>query len=645
MKWIRPATRVPRFRLAYRPIFDCLEARDLLSAGYLQTNLVSDIPGLAAVTDPHLINPWGNSFGPKGSFWFSDAGGGASTVYDNNTQSVPMVVTIAAVPGSGFQFGDPTGTVFTSGSGFAVSENGVGGASLFLFATGQGAIVGWSPTVDFKNAVLAVDNSATPGTGFVYTGLAIASNTQGTFLYAANFRSGAVDVFDADFHAVHRDGAFTDSNLPVGFAPFGIHAIGDLLYVTYTSRVAQRYDVDLGPGNGYVDVFDTNGALVQRLVSGGPLNVPWGVALAPANFGDFSNALLVGNFEDGQINAFDVQTGAWLGTLSDGTGQPVVIPGMWDLSFQASGDPGQPAALFVTAGIGHEQHGLFAKLQPISALAAAAGASPDLHGAALVAFLKGLPGNPAAQQTDDYPLPPPGGPAPRGDASPPVRPASVLLAGGNAALVLVPTLLGQQGAGGSTATPDTSSATNLALLDRAFALPAPQSQLTHISVGMLDQVFTLETAASGLRRTTPTSLDSLESAANNRLPSAEDGRAAEVLKPSALDVAAKPPPRSSLAGQPDAEAEQPPVQTASFVPLPGVPGGANDGVWPLPHLLLAALVALGLAFPWTRRHLHRKAVVLTQLWSRVTRRVGKSTADAAKPASSVDLPATQVISS
>ena len=209
-----------------------------------------------------------------------------------------------------------------------------------------------------------VDNSAS---GAVYKGLALGNNGTGNFLYATNFNAGTIDVFDGNFAPAALSGNFTDPNLPAGFAPFGIQNIGGILVVTYAEQDASKHDDVPGAGNGYVDEFDMNGNLLKRLVSGGVLNSPWGVAMAPAGFGDLSGDLLVGNFGDGRINAFDPSTGAFLDTLNDGLGAPIVVQGLWGLLFGNGGNGGAQNELFFSAGINDEADGLFGKFVPILA--------------------------------------------------------------------------------------------------------------------------------------------------------------------------------------------------------------------------------------------------------------------------------------
>ncbi len=321
---------------------------------YQRTNLVSNIPGKAAITDPNLVNPWGISYSPMSPFWISDNNSGLSTLYDGKGNIQSLVVTIPpAVQGTP---GTPTGTVYNSNSSdFVISKNGKSGGSVFLFDSEDGTISGWNPNVDQTNAVLAVNNNP----GAVYKGLAIATNQSGTFLFATNFRAGTVDVFDKNFAAAHLSGSFTDPNLPKGYAPFGIESISGNIVVTYAKQDKAKHDDVPGLGRGFVDVFDTNGNLIKRLVTKGQLDAPWGLALAPANFGAFSNDLLVGNFGNGLINVFDPNTGASLGQVMNKSGKAIKTDGLWGLKFGNGGQAGQTNQLFFTAGIHSEADGLF----------------------------------------------------------------------------------------------------------------------------------------------------------------------------------------------------------------------------------------------------------------------------------------------
>jgi uncharacterized protein (TIGR03118 family) len=334
------------------------------AASYRQTNLVSDISGLAVTTDPNLVNPWGISHSSTSPFWISDNGTGVSTLYNGAGQQVPLTVTIPPPGSSPDTKATPTGQVFnmfnTIGD-FSVMSSTASGSSVFIFVTEDGTISGWSRSVDRTHAILAVDNSAS---GAVYKGLALGNNGSGNFLYATNFHAGTIDVFDAQFHQVTLSGSFSDAGIPSGFAPFGIQNIGGQLFVTYAKQDVDKHDDVAGPGNGFVDVFDTNGNLIRRFASQGTLNSPWGLALAPDEFGRFSEDLLVGNFGDGRINAFDPETGAFRGQFRDTLGHTLVIDGLWGLIFGNGHSAGDTGTLFFTAGIDHEQHGLFGSLTP-----------------------------------------------------------------------------------------------------------------------------------------------------------------------------------------------------------------------------------------------------------------------------------------
>jgi len=341
---------------------------------FVQTNLVSDIPGLAKVTDPNLKNPWGTSTAPGLPIWVSDNNAGVTTLYDGTGQPIPLqakppvnAVAIPAPPSAGTgAVGAPTGTVFNpTGQGFVVSKKGASGSSRFLFATEDGAIVGWSPSVDRANGIIAVDRSTATDpagdVGAVYKGLALVTTSAGTFLYASNFRFGTIDVFDSSFNLVK---SFTDPTVPTGFAPFGIHNIGGKLFVTFAKQNGEKHDDVAGPGNGFVDVFSPNGDLLQRFVSEGRLNSPWAVTLAPVTFGAFGGDILVGNFGDGHINAFDRSTGHVEGRLLNASGQPLTISGLWGLRFPAGSLNAVAGALYFTAGINDEHDGLFGNLVP-----------------------------------------------------------------------------------------------------------------------------------------------------------------------------------------------------------------------------------------------------------------------------------------
>ena len=336
------------------------------SAFYQQTNLVSDMPGLAAFTDRHLVNPWGISFSSTSPFWVSDNGTGVSTLYNGKGQpfppppASPLVVTIPPASGSGQ--GTPTGTVFNGTTGFVITQGTSSGPARFLFDTLDGTLSGWTPAVNGSSAVIAVNNASSAA----YTGLAMASNASGTFLYAANalpssaHPNGTIDVFNQHFTPTHLPGSFTDPNLPAGYTAYNIQTVAGFLLVTYALPPPSPSQV----GDGFVDVFNTNGYLVHRLISRGPLDAPWGLVLAPAGFGRFSEALLVGNLGNGSINAFDFETGAFRGTLENRQGQPIQNAGLWVLTFGNGSQGFNPETLYFDAGIDNFQHGLFGAITP-----------------------------------------------------------------------------------------------------------------------------------------------------------------------------------------------------------------------------------------------------------------------------------------
>ena len=329
-------------------------ARDGHEGGVYQvTNLVSDLPGVAAVTDPDLVNPWGISFSPTGPFWLSDNGTGKTTLYDGAGVKKGLIVVIPPPAGSS-DAGAPTGQVFNGTTDFAGKN--------FLFASEDGTLSGWRGGVDGTHAVV-VDDS---GPGAVYKGLALDSVGTANFLYAANFRAGRIDVFDKNFHPAVLAGTFQDKRIPLGYAPFNIQNVAGFLVVTYAKQDAAKHDDVAGAGHGFVDVYSSSGLLLTRLASRGPLNSPWGIALAPAGFGRFSHALLIGNFGDGRINAYDTRDGDYLGALRGPRERPVVIDGLWGLSFGNGGAAGDTNKLYFTAGSGHEQHGLFGSIQAAS---------------------------------------------------------------------------------------------------------------------------------------------------------------------------------------------------------------------------------------------------------------------------------------
>jgi uncharacterized protein (TIGR03118 family) len=318
---------------------------------YKQTNLTSDTAGVAANVDPNLVNPWGMAFFPNSPFWIADNNSGFTTLYNAsgmNTGSFPVP---HAAANTGLS--TPTGIVAnTTGAGFAVN----GKPGVFIFDSEDGAITSWNGT---DPVTIKVDNSAA---GAVYKGLALITNSSGTFLLAANFNSGAVEVYDNLFNAKTLAGTFVDPNLPSGFAPFGIHVINNQVLVTYGMQDQAKHDPVHQAGAGYVDLFDLNGNFVQRLVSQGNLNAPWGAVIPPAGFGAFGGKLLIGNFGDGTINAYDPAAGTFLDQMKDATGAVITNASLWDMVFGGGGSSGDPNTLYFTAGLANEQHGLFAAI-------------------------------------------------------------------------------------------------------------------------------------------------------------------------------------------------------------------------------------------------------------------------------------------
>lgn len=327
---------------------------------YVVRNLVSDIPDLADFTDPNLKGAWGISESSKSPFWIADAGTGLSTVYGASGSIIPLVVTIPPSK-AGATTGSPTGTVANGDStGFAVATGDYAG---FIFCTLDGTISGWNSTANKGAAIVMVDNSAS---GAVYTGLAMATNGSNTYLYAANLHSGTIDVFDSNFAAVTLTNAFQDANIPAGYAPFNIQNLGGNLYVTYALQNTGKNFITPGAGNGYVDIFSPAGTLMQHFIATGNLNAPWGIAIAPANFGDVANDVLVANFGDGTINAFNPTTGALVATLNDTYGTPIVVPNIWALQVGNGASGGDANAVYFTAGIpgpDSQPHGVFGRIQ------------------------------------------------------------------------------------------------------------------------------------------------------------------------------------------------------------------------------------------------------------------------------------------
>ena len=305
---------------------------------YSWENLQSDIAGVAQHVDSNLVNPWGMAASSSGStIWVSDNGTGVSTLYAQDGTVNSLVVTI---PGKNRREpGNPTGIVRNGTSFFNVTKNGNSQPARFIFVNEDGTISGWNPTLDPTNAIVAVTGNGAN----VYKGVTLGVANGHNFLYATNFKRGHVDVFDENFHAVNM--GFADSSIPRDFAPFGIRNLNGEIFVTYAKQDRGKRDDVPGPGNGFINVFDTSGNLLRHLVSHGNLNSPWGLAIVDSE-------LWVGNFGDGKINNYDPTTGAFIETISRADGSPLVFDGLWDLLPLGAG-------VYFTAGIGDEEHGLF----------------------------------------------------------------------------------------------------------------------------------------------------------------------------------------------------------------------------------------------------------------------------------------------
>jgi uncharacterized protein (TIGR03118 family) len=329
-------------------------AREGTDNRFRQTNLVSDVSNQGAlVVDANLKNPWGLALGPTSPLWVADNQPGVATIYKigpggTSVTVAPLVVTL---PGGRTSTGDgpsPTGQVFNPTSGF--------GGAKFIFSSESGQITAWTPTDGYTAELKFSSDTA------VYKGLALAAGPKGPHLYAANFHDATVDVFNTNFDKVPSPGGFKDPSLPAGYAPFGIEHIRGLIYVTYAlQKQPDMHDDMSGPGHGFIDIFTPQGFLVKRLVSGGALNSPWGLALAPEDFGPFGGKLLVGNFGDGHINVFQPLSGRLIGQLNDEKGNPVTIEGLWGLHFGTDATAGEETLLF-SAGINEEKDGLLGSI-------------------------------------------------------------------------------------------------------------------------------------------------------------------------------------------------------------------------------------------------------------------------------------------
>jgi uncharacterized protein (TIGR03118 family) len=346
-----------------------LSASAFAATNFVRTDLVADTAGAAVITDPNLVGSWGISSSATSPFWVSNTATGTSTLYSVTSAAPAMptiVAVVAVVPPSAnnknAKTGSPTGQV-ANGYGAGNFEVVATHPAAFLFATIDGTISGWYSGVANNTAIIAVDNGAK---GAVYTGLGIGVSSVGPTLYAANFSKGTIDTFDHTFKQVTLPGGFQDPDLPGNFFPSNIQRYGRRMYVTYNLSDGTGSFAFGGPNTGLVDVFDVDGYLLQRLVPNNQwMNLPWGVAVTGANFGPFSYALIVGNFGDGTISAFDLNSGDYLGTMQDGNGNKIVITGLWGLQLGNGGMGGDPDTLYFAAAPGGSgQHGLFGSLKP-----------------------------------------------------------------------------------------------------------------------------------------------------------------------------------------------------------------------------------------------------------------------------------------
>jgi uncharacterized protein (TIGR03118 family) len=324
---------------------------------YAQRNLVADVPGQAKLLDSNLVNAWGLAFGPNTPAWVADNGTDVSTLYSGSVGGTPItkLPLTVSIPG-----GAPTGMVYNDTSGFVVHSGASSGPAMFLLSSEAGKITGWNqavPPPPFSTQA----QTAVSVSGAIFKGLAIAKTANGSQLYATDFHNDKVDVWDSDFMPVHHPGAFHDPSIPNHYAPFGIETVNGDIVVTYAKQDEDAEDDVSGPGNGFVDVYDTGGHLLRRFAQHGALNSPWGVALAPQGFGPASGAVLIGNFGNGRINAYDPVSAKFLGALY-ANGERVRIPGLWALEF-GNGVTGSTRSLLFTAGPGGEKHGLFGKLE------------------------------------------------------------------------------------------------------------------------------------------------------------------------------------------------------------------------------------------------------------------------------------------
>ena len=318
-----------------------------LASGFTIDRIASDQPGVAKLTDPNMVNAWGLIASGTSPWWIGANGSGTSLVYNGATEN--KIGLTVAIPGDG----SVTGVAF---NGNSAAFNG----DAFLFGSEDGTVSGWRGALGTTAETLQLGSASN-----VYKGVTDAVIAGDSYAYLANFRAGGIDVMKGTGAAPNLSGTFTDPSLPAGYAPFNVMQLGGVLYVTYAVQDPTKHDDVAGAGNGIVDAYDLNGNLIQRLVTGGHLDSPWGLALAPAGFAGFGGDLLVGNFGDGTINAYNPATGAYQGTLQDAGGNPLTIDGLWGLGFGNGANAGSANRLYFTAGPEGESHGLFGALDPV----------------------------------------------------------------------------------------------------------------------------------------------------------------------------------------------------------------------------------------------------------------------------------------
>ncbi len=347
------------------PVMESLECRQFLSAAahaqfFAQKNLVSDTAATpAGHHDVNLVNPWGVAASPSGPWWVANNGSGTSTAYTGDGNSIGYTVMIPGADGVAGH-GNPTGIVFNNTNGFQITKGAATAPSEYVFVNEDGVISAWNISVDASNAIKVADNSAD---GAIYKGVTMGVADGNTFLYAADFHNGVINIFNSSFGKTTFAGAFQDATLPAGYAPFNISNVGGKLYVSYAQQDAAKEDEVAGNGKGFVDVFTTKGVLVRRLAHGKFLNAPWAVTRAPSGFGSFSKRILVGNFGSGKIAAFNATNGKFVGMMTKRGGHAIQIDGLWGLAFGNGGQAGSSKTMFFAAGIGDEAHGLFGTLK------------------------------------------------------------------------------------------------------------------------------------------------------------------------------------------------------------------------------------------------------------------------------------------